>query len=172
MPEKDINSIIEDNQKLVYFVINRMGIKDDDAYSQGLEALWKAALFFDETMGVKFSTYAYKCIYRKLLNMQQEKKRAQKYEMLTYERFFDDKHSTLNIESDLINKETIQELTNIALILAQRLTGLEQRIILCWIESKFSLSMQEIGNIVGCSRWWAHLKVVKFKKSLKGGEKK
>lgn len=62
---KDIEQMIRDNEKLVYFAIQKYfnGFYDDeDIHQMGMIGLWKACMLYDETKGIKFSTFAVKCI--------------------------------------------------------------------------------------------------------------
>lgn len=55
-----------ENQNLVRYVINRcypMHQFDDDILQEGRIGLWKACLAYDADTNIKFSTYAFKCIY-------------------------------------------------------------------------------------------------------------
>lgn len=61
MPEQETKLRAEDNLGLVHHCANRFrgrGIEYDDLYSVGCIGLMKAVRAFDETRGVKFSTYA------------------------------------------------------------------------------------------------------------------
>lgn len=61
MPEQQIRPRAEENLGLVHLCANRFrgrGIEYDDLYSVGCIGLMKAVRAFDETRGVKFSTYA------------------------------------------------------------------------------------------------------------------
>lgn len=63
MTEKE-KRLIEDNMKLVYFIINKYYpafIHDEDLKQIGMLGLCKAAMTFDETKGL-FSTYSFKVI--------------------------------------------------------------------------------------------------------------
>lgn len=56
--------LFEENQNLVYHVLNRYYptyVKDEDLKQDALLGLWKACLTFDESKA-KFSTYATQCI--------------------------------------------------------------------------------------------------------------
>ena len=66
--EKEVERLVEDNQKLVYEMLNRCYINkvyDDDCVQRGLIGLWQAAKNYDESKG-KFSTYACVSIYREI----------------------------------------------------------------------------------------------------------
>lgn len=64
MTKTEINRLIEDNIKLVWFVMNkyyRSFINDEDLFQSGTLGLVQAANSWDENRGA-FSTYAVKCI--------------------------------------------------------------------------------------------------------------
>lgn len=76
---KEIENIIEENKKLVNFVLNKKFPSrkyDDDLYQIGLIALWKAAKNFNEG-DAKFSTYAITCIKNSII-MEIQKENAKK----------------------------------------------------------------------------------------------
>lgn len=70
--KEEIDLLVEENLKLVHFVINRKYkniVKKlrtlnlyDDFYQEGCIGLYKAAKTFDYSRGVKFSSYGYICI--------------------------------------------------------------------------------------------------------------
>ena len=67
--EDDIETRYLENEKLVYYVINKyfyVYIHDEDIEQAAKLALWKACLFFQEDKGYAFSTYACKIIYNEL----------------------------------------------------------------------------------------------------------
>lgn len=69
MSEQEIEQKIIDNEKLVYFVINRHFSdfrNDDDIVQCGRIGLWQACKRYDDEKS-KFSTYAVKCIFNEIL---------------------------------------------------------------------------------------------------------
>lgn len=63
-----VDKLIKDNIKLVYYVIHKLGLRiDDDLVSEGRLALIIAAKGYSPDKGVKFSTYATKTIRGYLL---------------------------------------------------------------------------------------------------------
>ena len=59
------NKLVEDNIGLVYFIIRKYYptlASNEDVIQEGMVGLVKAANTFDESKGVKFSTYATMCI--------------------------------------------------------------------------------------------------------------
>lgn len=66
---EDLEIQYRDNEKLIYYVLNRYFpwyIHDEDIEQAARLALWKACLFFDESKGYAFSTYACRLIYNEL----------------------------------------------------------------------------------------------------------
>ena len=64
MTKTEINQLIEDNTKLVWFVMNkyyRASVSDEDLVQCGMLGLTRAANTWDESKS-EFSTYAVKCI--------------------------------------------------------------------------------------------------------------
>ena len=68
----DINEFLQENRGLVGFLINRryqlpddmaiMGISEDDMVQVGMVGLWKAYQTFKTDKGIKWATYATRCI--------------------------------------------------------------------------------------------------------------
>lgn len=76
----DVNQIIKDNQALVVKIANKFNPRDsadfEDYKQAGNLGLWKAAQKFKESMGVKFSTFAWKCITNEIIRYIQKQKRS------------------------------------------------------------------------------------------------
>ena len=77
--KEEIDKLVEENIKLVGYVINKkfsIFIKiypsiEDDMFQEGSIALFKAAKEYDESKGVKFSTFACKCIFFHLMRFKE-----------------------------------------------------------------------------------------------------
>lgn len=83
--DKDINTIIKENEKLIYFVINRSYktfVGDEDVYQMGLIGLWHAIENFDDSKGYAFATYATKCIFNSI-EMEVRSRFRKKYTLST-----------------------------------------------------------------------------------------
>lgn len=64
--------LVLENQKLVYYIVRKMGktptsTEYEDLVSIGTIGLVKAAIQFDQSKGIKFSSYAYTCIKNEIL---------------------------------------------------------------------------------------------------------
>lgn len=72
LKEEALNKLISNNVALIYSIINRViinnyGFKKDDLFSYGVEGLIYAASKFNLNTEVKFSTYAYNWINKKVI---------------------------------------------------------------------------------------------------------
>ena len=118
-----------DNQKLIYFVINKMGIKYNlqECYDAGEIGLIRAIKTFDESKGFKFSSYAIKfikCEICKYLQYSNRKRRKGDLKDISLDTPIS-KNTTLleaidsgiNIENDVIGKEKTDLLNTIISIL-------------------------------------------------------
>ena len=65
-----LTEFIKDNQKLIYSIIGKYkGLYDmDDLYQVALYGLCKYASNYNPNLGIKFTTYAYKCMLGEVLN--------------------------------------------------------------------------------------------------------
>lgn len=77
MDQKKAEVLFEDNQKLVYAILNKYYptfAQDEDMQQEGMFGLWKACLTYDPS-GYKFSTYAGTCILNQVrMAMRQQAK--------------------------------------------------------------------------------------------------
>lgn len=65
-----LTDFIKDNQRLIYSIINKYkGLYDmDDLYQVALYGLCKYSSNYNSNLGIKFTTYAYKCMLGEVLN--------------------------------------------------------------------------------------------------------
>ena len=76
--------LVEDNQKLVYWVIARKFpwlTQDEDLQSVGTIGLCKAAEYFDESKGYNFSTYAHRIILNEIIGQLRTETKIHQREM-------------------------------------------------------------------------------------------
>lgn len=67
--------LMEDNVKLVYYVVNKYGqYKDDEEYGTAEEAFVRAALNFNPNKGANFATYATTCMRCRLIQLNSGKR--------------------------------------------------------------------------------------------------
>ncbi|MDC3415941.1 sigma-70 family RNA polymerase sigma factor [Aquibacillus salsiterrae] len=78
MLEDNFEEIVKDHQKIIYHLIHKLGIRDqnEEFYQEGVIALWKAQLKYDSTKG-KFSSYAYMVMEKALIALIHQRNRMQ-----------------------------------------------------------------------------------------------
>jgi DNA-directed RNA polymerase specialized sigma subunit len=181
LTNEEINEIIEQNMGLIRKQLHRFKMYDDaEAMSRSLEALWNAAIYYDEDRGTAFSTYATACIYNALCAYYNEQKKPSKrfisYDNIastetenSFEVFLTDGLSAEDIahkidEDLLVRRIFYEELA--------KFKGLRQRIIYTWEEGNYIINETEIAEVVGCSQSYVSytLKIFfnKMKQALKG----
>ena len=118
-----------DNQKLIYFVINKMGIKYNfqECYDAGEIGLIKAMKTFDESKGFKFSSYAIKFVKNEICKYLQYSNRKRRkgdlkdtsldIDIIQNVALLEIIDSGIDIENDCIEKEKIDLLNTIIEIL-------------------------------------------------------
>lgn len=177
---QDINSIIANNTGLIYMQMNRFHLyKDPDAESFAYEALYKAALTFNEAENVKFSTYATVCIYnalgcyiRKLNNKQQLD--VISYNTVAYsDEVGDHEHEEfitngITTEDEVLNALSYNELVDIIDQAVKSISNTKQRsIIAMYVNSDYTLSSKELASIIGVSQSYASQVLNIFKGDLR-----
>lgn len=83
--ESQIEQMINDNRKLVYFILHKQFpslIGDDDIEQYGLIGLWKACKNYDSDKS-KFATFATRCIRNEILMELRRRKTQQKTEAVS-----------------------------------------------------------------------------------------
>lgn len=73
--------IVEENHKLIYGIIYKHNWELEETYDLCAIGLCRAAMTYDNTKGVKFSSYAYKCMHNEVIR-QFRKSQAQKRNVL------------------------------------------------------------------------------------------
>lgn len=78
MLSEEQQKLAEDNIKLVFYVINKYEFMSHDEVDLGYIGLCEAALTYNRSYGVKFSTYAIRCIFNEILSYITRKKNIYK----------------------------------------------------------------------------------------------
>lgn len=129
--------LVEENMKLVPFIIGRyfgsIRQQDDDMMSVGYMALCFAALKFDPSRGIKFSTYAARVIINEMRDYAAQKFKAviqtgMSETSLNIRPFDDDEDEIIDtivdtdvdIEKEVFSKMTRDELRELAPLLSRR----------------------------------------------------
>ena len=153
------DKLITDNMRLVYHMYGKIGdgpIKEnykEDIISEGMLGLCKAAHTFDESRGVRFSTYAAMCIRNAMLMFIRKTKKHFPREVSLYEtvgRDADGKELTL---ADIIEDESQSEDEIITRIMLEdfeeKQASIDKKII---NELKQGKRQIEIGRDLGMSQ--------------------
>lgn len=87
--QEAFNNLLELHYKMIFSIINSFNknngdfsINEDDLFQEGSLGLYEAVLCFDDSIDIKFSTFAYNIIRRKILNEIRRQKRI--YEKESY----------------------------------------------------------------------------------------
>lgn len=153
------DKLITDNMRLVYHMYKTIGdgpIKDrykEDIISEGMLGLVKAADSFDESRGVRFSTYATMCIRNAMLMFIRKTKKHDPHEVSLYEVIGRDAEDSVLTLADVIEDESQSEDEIITRIMLkefeEKQTPKDQRILREICQGK---RQREIGEVVGMSQ--------------------
>lgn len=173
----DIDKLISDNIGLVYTQLHRFNrAYDDEAFSLGLEGLWKAACTYDNTKNVAFSTYASVCIYNSIAMYLRHLCTQANKPVSSLDANIDDSEITL---SDIVRVEETPETTYLKKelyeVLWANVYDLHQSlpndnakaVISLWIESDFTAKQREIADAVGISQAYVSRTLSAFQHKLK-----
>ena len=172
--------LILKNQALINHIINRMGLiyNYDDYFGAGQIGLINAAKTFDESKGIKFSTYAGKCIKYEILaqiNYENRNKRRNNYchisldESIEGEKkdtpYYEVIDSGTNIERDLIKKEKINLLNTIIAILEPKDRFMLEHYF--GLLGKEKMTQKKIAEILGVNNRYVTYRIKRAMKIIK-----
>lgn len=171
----DVEEIIRNNTGLIFFQMKKLHLLNDpEAESLGYEALYKAAITYQEDNGTKFNTYASVCIYNALGTYIRFLKRKRQLEVVSYHNLSGDSELInslsveTNIEAEYIRKESISELHSCIHEAYLELVSTKQiEIIDKWIELGWDSSSSDIAKEVGSSQPYAHQILAAFKTKVR-----
>lgn len=153
------DKLITDNMRLVYHMYGKIGdgpIKEkykEDIISEGMLGLCKAADTFDESRGVRFSTYAAMCIRNAMLMFIRKTSKYYPHEVLLNMVIGRDAEDSVLTLADVIEDESQSEDEIITRIMLkefeEKQTPKDQRILR---EIRQGKRQREIGEIVGMSQ--------------------
>lgn len=123
------DNLVLDNKGLIYFALNNMGViyNLEEFYDIGEMGLIKASKTFNENVGVKFSTYATKCIQYevcKYVKYKLRECRKDDYKLISLDEDIEEGltlletiDSGIDIEKEVLKRERIELLHKIIEIL-------------------------------------------------------
>lgn len=178
--QQDINKIIQSNTGLVFNQLKHLKVLfDPDAESIGYEALYNAVLTYDDSKGIKFSTYATCCIYNALGSYIRTKKKKRQIEEVSYNNiaFNDDgvEHEFLelfcsndSVDSGIIKAEVVSKVCEVYQYVYNRLTNEKHKaIISAWHTSDYTLSNNELAEYAGVSQPYVNQIINTFKYNMR-----
>lgn len=176
----EVDDIIAKNKGLVFKQLHKFGLaKDHEAESLGYEALYNAAMTFENEKGIKFSTYATVCIYNALgsytrtINRQRQL-RTVSYYSLSYNSDGDSTELLSHLacvqdtEADYLREETCKEIRKLFKQEFDKVTNQKhKKILAAWDESNFTISTSDIARMVGVSQSYVSQVLNNFKYSMR-----
>lgn len=175
-----IDDIIATNTGLIMAQLKRLYLlRDPEAESLGYEALYNAAVTFDESKGYKFSTYATCCIYNALGTYIRGLNRKRQLEVCSYNEiayssegvmheFVDFLADSSDLEQDYLREELRTKICEAYLQSYNQLTNAKHKLIVtAWHDSDFEISNKEIAIRVGVSQPYVNQVINTFKFSIR-----
>ena len=154
-----------ENTKLVYYLVNKQYLnhpQKEDLEQIGMLGLCKAAVTFDESKGIKFSSYASRCILNEInmffrienrqanvLHWEDIVNRNTNGDELTLAEITEDANSSISMSNIIEDEYRRKELEKMITIILNKLPLKESCTILFTIAG---LMQREIGDFLGVSR--------------------
>lgn len=178
LTQENIEKLIVLNKGLVFDNINSLHRRDDDmTLAVGYEALYKAILSYKPEYKVKFSTYAYKCVFNAIATHIRRETSNKETFTISLDSFYDDGYDgdKTDIAKDTVDVcEECVALDSVDVIMrhAESLThapmsDLCRKVVTAWVDSKFELTGAELADMFGCTRAAVTLHLQWFRKELK-----
>lgn len=159
-----MNELIQNNIKLVYYWLFKYNLLGNpDAESFAMEALWRAAKTYDETIA-KFSTIATVCIRNALYAYI---KTAAFAELQENRAIPDNTIGYDSPEQTIVDAERVQNIRRSIDAATQRFTGNAKVVIELWVASEFKRTATDIGSEVGVSQSYASQAIRMFRRYFK-----
>jgi len=177
---QDISKVIQNNIGLVIAQLKKLNVLfDPDAESIGYEALYNAALTYDDTRGYKFSTYATCCIYNALGSYIRTLNKKRQLDVVSYNNiaysedgvnheFIDFFEATADVEKYYLQYELHEKVCEVYQLTYSRLTNDKHKaIIKTWHDADYDISNKDIAKVVGVSQPYVNQVINTFKHSLR-----
>ena len=177
---ENVTELLELNKRLVRKAMQKLYVENnDDAYSYGMEALYKAILTFDISGKIQFSTYAYRCIYNLIGSyvIRKSKTIKESTPVLSFSQptsadsdltLGDSISSDYEMERMIVGEMSVKpiwyaffaELNNTKSTMAKD-------VLLIWYDSNFKMSNKDIALEANCSVAYANRILHQFRAKLK-----
>ena len=157
------------NMKLVPYIANQMAIQvTDDTIQDGYIGLWKAALDFDNSRGLKFPTFAIPVIKNAIILAWRRRSRVLVGDVSLDQSFFRDDGGDAEVKyadtlADPQGERATEEIL-LDMYLTERLTEQEKTIVLMRMNGKPKTG---IGKAFGHSDAWANDRIKSIQRKLR-----
>ena len=178
--QDDINAKIAKHTGLIFNQIKKFNLaKDPEAESIGYEALYNAALTYDQSKNVQFSTYASVCIYNALGSYVRTQNKQRQLEVISYNNvaysedgtdheFVDFLSTSSGVEQDFMKNELHRIVREEFQKQYDTLTNEKHKVIISlWHDSEYEASMVSIAKQAGVSQPYVSQVISSFKFNLK-----
>lgn len=175
----NIEELLVNNMGLVYRQLHKFGrAYDDDAFSAAFEALYRAALTYDEGRHIAFSTYATTCIYNGIVcYLRDEVNKTKRLNVVPIETIVHTSEDDVLLSDMLSSNETPETMyledeyyrvlwKNFDKVL-NTLNSKAKQIIELWRDSDFSMGQVEIAALADVSQANVSRTLSAFKHKLK-----
>lgn len=175
---KSVDTLVQENYNLIFSVLKRFGRQYDvDLLDVAQEALFKAARTYDDNKKVRFSTYAYTCIYNNVGCFLRKEKKHEKDvsihkvvdnesgmtvgDMLVAPDHAQPEHRMLHSELIEVTKEVVQD------IIENEKNPKVKAVIQLYRKSGYTAKTIDIAPAVGVSQSYVSRVIAIFKAAVK-----
>lgn len=163
MTDKSVDELIKENEKLVYFVIQKhypTRASDDDVIQCGMIGLWKAIKLYDPSKNTKFSTLACKCISNEIISFLKKDTRQTRLSAMS----LTDAVENVNSELPIYDTHQEEQLSWIdATTYLDQLTDEDKHLLKLYIEG---YGLTEIGSILGITKQAVFLRNIRIRNTI------
>lgn len=174
--EDAVNELVELNTGLLRKQLYKFGmINDQDAWSYGYEALYKAIISYEPERNHRFSTYATVCIYNRLGSHARSLNTNILTNTVYYEEplqegfsMLDTLESSQRADHEILQECGVAEIRGVLTDCYYDMTNpVKANIVALWINSDFTLTQVNIADTVGCSQTYVAQVIKQFRSEIK-----
>ena len=158
MTKQEVEQVIIDNEKLVYYTIHRFFPDfqgDEDVVQAGFIGLWKACISYDDSRN-KFSTYAVRCIMNEIRVELRHRAKLWKFgdiASLDEPVYFDKNGSAVTLAHLVPDSHNDYHVVDYDLSFLNN--KLSERDVIVFKLSIYGFTATEIANMFGYTKAWA-----------------
>lgn len=157
------------NMRLVPYIANKMAIAvTEDTMQDGYIGLWKAALNFDASRGLKFATFATPVIRNAIIMAWRDRTRTVEWDISLDQPYLHDEGGDTDVSYLDAVADSKAEMTSEAILLDMYLTTVltetEKKVALMRMDGK---SKTAIGKAFGHTDFWANDRIKSIQRKLR-----